>query len=41
MADGETLHSLIDGEGVTIALGVPTVWLALLDYLAHDRQDRS
>lgn len=33
MADGETLHSLIDGEGVTIALGVPTVWLALLEHL--------
>jgi len=33
MADGETLHRLIEQEGVTIALGVPTVWLALLDYL--------
>lgn len=33
MADGETLHSLIDEESVTLALGVPTVWLALLDYL--------
>ena len=33
MADGETLHALIDGEGVTVALGVPTVWLALLAYL--------
>ena len=33
MADGETLQSLIENEGVTIALGVPTVWLALLAYL--------
>lgn len=33
MADGQTLHALIEEEGVTLALGVPTVWLALLDYL--------
>jgi len=33
MADGETLQHLIEQEGVTIALGVPTVWLALLAYL--------
>ena len=33
MADGETLHALIENEGVTIALGVPTVWQALLAYL--------
>ncbi|HSG66263.1 MAG TPA: long-chain-fatty-acid--CoA ligase [Gammaproteobacteria bacterium] len=33
MADGETLHALVSGEGVTCALGVPTVWLALLKYL--------
>jgi fatty-acyl-CoA synthase len=33
MADGETLHRLITAEGVTCALGVPTVWLALLNYL--------
>lgn len=33
MGDGETLHGLIEAEGVTVALGVPTVWLALLDYL--------
>lgn len=33
MADGETLQSLIAGEGVTLALGVPTVWIALLAYL--------
>ena len=33
MADGEALQSLIAGEGVTLALGVPTVWIALLAYL--------
>jgi acyl-CoA synthetase (AMP-forming)/AMP-acid ligase II len=33
MGDGETLQRLIESEGVTIALGVPTVWLALLTYL--------
>ena len=33
MGDGETLQSLIADEGVTLALGVPTVWIALLAYL--------
>ncbi|OUS18226.1 long-chain fatty acid--CoA ligase [Gammaproteobacteria bacterium 50_400_T64] len=33
MGDGETLASLINEEGVTFALGVPTVWLALVTYL--------
>ncbi len=33
MADGATLHNLMESEQVTLALGVPTVWLALLDYL--------
>jgi acyl-CoA synthetase (AMP-forming)/AMP-acid ligase II len=33
MGDGETLQHLIESEGVTIALGVPTVWLGLLTYL--------
>lgn len=33
MADGEALHSLIERESVTIASGVPTIWLALLEYL--------
>jgi len=32
MGDGEALCELIESEGVTIALGVPTVWLALLQY---------
>jgi acyl-CoA synthetase (AMP-forming)/AMP-acid ligase II len=33
MADGAMLHDLINGEQVTAALGVPTVWMALLEYL--------
>ena len=33
MGDGETLQQLIEEESVTYALGVPTVWLALLTYL--------
>ncbi|MEM9172059.1 MAG: 3-(methylthio)propionyl-CoA ligase [Pseudomonadota bacterium] len=32
MGDGEALYKLLSEEGVTLALGVPTVWLALLDY---------
>ena len=32
MGDGETLYSLMESEGVTLSLGVPTVWLALLAY---------
>ncbi|MBT8097713.1 MAG: long-chain-fatty-acid--CoA ligase [Woeseia sp.] len=32
MGDGETLCNLIETEKVTAALGVPTVWLALLQY---------
>jgi len=32
MGDGETLCELLDTENVTLALGVPTVWLALLQY---------
>jgi fatty-acyl-CoA synthase len=32
MGDGETLCDLLDSEDVTLALGVPTVWLALLQY---------
>ncbi len=33
MADGETLQDLIESEGVTYSSGVPTIWMALLDYL--------
>jgi fatty-acyl-CoA synthase len=32
MGDGEALYELMDREDVTMALGVPTVWLALLQY---------
>ncbi len=33
MGDGQTLQALITEEEVTLASGVPTVWLALLAYL--------
>lgn len=33
MADGETLWSLMTTEEITFSSGVPTIWLALLDYL--------
>ncbi len=32
MGDGEALYELMDSEDVSMALGVPTVWLALLQY---------
>jgi len=32
MGDGEALYELMDSEDVSLALGVPTVWLALLQY---------
>ena len=32
MGDGEALYGLLEEERVTVALGVPTVWLALLQY---------
>ena len=32
-ADGRSLAGLIDRHGVTVAVGVPTVWLGLLDHL--------
>ena len=32
MGDGETLYHLLEQEAVSLALGVPTVWLALLQY---------
>ena len=34
MGDGETLYNLLETEAVTLALGVPTVWNALLQYAA-------
>lgn len=33
MGDGASLQALIENEGVNYAVGVPTVWLALLNYL--------
>ncbi len=37
--DGDKLHPLIEAEGVTIALGVPTVWLGLINYMkANDKR---
>lgn len=33
MIDGETLTNLINNEGVTVSAGVPTIWLALINYL--------
>jgi fatty-acyl-CoA synthase len=32
MGDGEALYALMEGEDVTVSLGVPTVWMALLQY---------
>jgi fatty-acyl-CoA synthase len=32
MGDGETLYALMESENVNVALGVPTVWLGLLQY---------
>ena len=32
MGDGEALYQMLEQEKVTVALGVPTVWLALLQY---------
>lgn len=31
--DGESLYELIDGEQANLLLGVPTIWLGLLNYL--------
>ena len=31
--DGESVHTLIEAESVTMTAGVPTVWLMLLDYM--------
>ncbi|HZB91086.1 MAG TPA: 3-(methylthio)propionyl-CoA ligase [Stellaceae bacterium] len=35
--DGESLFELFEGEKVTFSGGVPTVWLALLHYMAETR----
>jgi 3-(methylthio)propionyl---CoA ligase len=34
MADPATLFDLLESESVSLALGVPTIWLGLLQYLA-------
>ncbi len=36
MGDGETLYQLMESERVTLSMGVPTVWLALLQYAAEN-----
>ncbi len=36
--DGASLHQLMTDEGVTFTAGVPTVWLALLDYLDAEKK---
>jgi len=35
--DGKSLYELIEAEAVTVSLGVPSVWLSLLDHVeSHD-----
>lgn len=36
MGDGESLYAMMEEEGVTLALGVPTVWQGLLQYMASN-----
>lgn len=38
-ADGASLARLITSEGVTLAVGVPTVWLGLVEYLEQNGGD--
>jgi len=38
MADGEALTKLINEEQITMSAGVPTVWLALLQYLGDSNK---
>ena len=33
--DGKSVHDLMESEGVTMAAGVPTVWLGLLNHMAQ------
>jgi fatty-acyl-CoA synthase len=35
--DGASVYELLDKEGVTLSAGVPTVWLALLDYCEQNK----
>ncbi len=34
--DGESLYELLEGEQVTVTAAVPTLWLALLEYLENN-----
>jgi fatty-acyl-CoA synthase len=36
MGDGQALYELLEGEAVTTALGVPTIWSTLLQYCAKE-----
>jgi fatty-acyl-CoA synthase len=35
--DGKSVHGLFEAEGVTVSAGVPTVWLALLNYVKAEK----
>ena len=35
--DGKSVYDLIESEGVTMAAGVPTVWLGLLGHMAQNK----
>lgn len=35
--DGESLYRLIEDEGVTFSIGVPTIWLNMLAYLRQNK----
>lgn len=39
--DGESLHALIEAEGVTFTGGVPTIWTNYLDWLRRNRASPS
>lgn len=39
LADGASLERLINSEGVTVAAGVPTVWLGLVEHLEANGGD--
>ncbi len=39
--DGPSVHELFENEKVTMSAGVPTVWLALLNYLKESGKDLS
>src|SRR3546814_17290711 len=40
-SDGAHLAALIRGEGVTAGVGVPTVWLGLVEHLEREGGERS